>query len=39
VQDGGSRRGTIKEPINGAYADLQGRVPWTTFMLERAAEP
>lgn len=35
---GGSRRGTIKEPINGAYAEIPGVVPWTTFMLERAAE-
>jgi hypothetical protein len=34
---GGSRKGTVNEKINGAYADIVGKVPWETFMIEKPA--
>jgi hypothetical protein len=32
---GGSRKGTIKETITGAYADIPGVVTWNDFMTEQ----
>jgi hypothetical protein len=36
---GGSRKDTLKETVNGAYADLPGDVKWNTFMTEEEVAP
>ncbi len=36
---GGSRKDTLEETVNGAYADLPGDVKWNTFMTEEEIGP